>query len=94
MTPKSPATGESQAHHYVQRLRECAAKAKHTITYLPTYLPGSMKSRALAIAMNTSVLIRSGIPYFRMNSVTLLKAATQRAGRQQPHPANSGNFSM
>mmetsp|Transcript_59291 Transcript_59291/g.144985 ORF Transcript_59291/g.144985 Transcript_59291/m.144985 type:complete len:203 (-) Transcript_59291:740-1348(-) len=33
-------------------------------------LSGSMKSKAFAIAMNTSSLIRSGIPYFRMNSVT------------------------
>mmetsp|Transcript_2601 Transcript_2601/g.6591 ORF Transcript_2601/g.6591 Transcript_2601/m.6591 type:complete len:305 (+) Transcript_2601:854-1768(+) len=31
-------------------------------------LSGSMKSRALAIEMNTSVLMRSGMPYLRMNS--------------------------
>mmetsp|Transcript_1768 Transcript_1768/g.3837 ORF Transcript_1768/g.3837 Transcript_1768/m.3837 type:complete len:270 (-) Transcript_1768:508-1317(-) len=34
-------------------------------------LSGSMKSRALAIATNTSSLIRSGMPNFLMKSVTL-----------------------
>mmetsp|Transcript_12107 Transcript_12107/g.35978 ORF Transcript_12107/g.35978 Transcript_12107/m.35978 type:complete len:203 (+) Transcript_12107:712-1320(+) len=33
-------------------------------------LSGSMKSRALAMAMNTSSLMRSGMPYFFMNSLT------------------------
>mmetsp|Transcript_112106 Transcript_112106/g.317508 ORF Transcript_112106/g.317508 Transcript_112106/m.317508 type:complete len:244 (-) Transcript_112106:351-1082(-) len=33
-------------------------------------LSGSMKSRALAIEMKTSSLMRSGMPYLRMNSVT------------------------
>mmetsp|Transcript_11849 Transcript_11849/g.24672 ORF Transcript_11849/g.24672 Transcript_11849/m.24672 type:complete len:307 (+) Transcript_11849:988-1908(+) len=33
-------------------------------------LSGSMKSRALAMAMNTSSLMRSGMPYLRMKSVT------------------------
>ncbi|KAL7553899.1 hypothetical protein ACHAWF_017239 [Thalassiosira exigua] len=34
-------------------------------------LSGSMKSRALAMAINTSSLMRSGMPYLRMNCVTL-----------------------
>ena len=33
-------------------------------------LSGSMKSSAFAIGMKTSSMIRSGIPYFRQNSVT------------------------
>mmetsp|Transcript_40499 Transcript_40499/g.114714 ORF Transcript_40499/g.114714 Transcript_40499/m.114714 type:complete len:214 (-) Transcript_40499:581-1222(-) len=33
-------------------------------------LSGSMKSSALAMATNTSSLMRSGMPYFLMNSVT------------------------
>mmetsp|Transcript_12835 Transcript_12835/g.12471 ORF Transcript_12835/g.12471 Transcript_12835/m.12471 type:complete len:203 (+) Transcript_12835:1036-1644(+) len=33
-------------------------------------LSGSMKSRAFAIDIKTSLLIRSGIPYFRIKSVT------------------------
>mmetsp|Transcript_12757 Transcript_12757/g.32724 ORF Transcript_12757/g.32724 Transcript_12757/m.32724 type:complete len:318 (+) Transcript_12757:495-1448(+) len=33
-------------------------------------LSGSIKSSAFAIAINTSSLIRSGMPYLRMNSVT------------------------
>mmetsp|Transcript_19602 Transcript_19602/g.52894 ORF Transcript_19602/g.52894 Transcript_19602/m.52894 type:complete len:205 (+) Transcript_19602:1180-1794(+) len=33
-------------------------------------LSGSMKSRALAMAMKTSSLMRSGMPYLRMKSVT------------------------
>ena len=38
--------------------------------YIKDEVPGSMKSRALAIATKTSSLIRSGIPYLRINSVT------------------------
>mmetsp|Transcript_28872 Transcript_28872/g.57711 ORF Transcript_28872/g.57711 Transcript_28872/m.57711 type:complete len:257 (+) Transcript_28872:666-1436(+) len=34
-------------------------------------LSGSMKSRAFAMEMNTSLLILSGMPYLRMKSVTL-----------------------
>mmetsp|Transcript_106386 Transcript_106386/g.297884 ORF Transcript_106386/g.297884 Transcript_106386/m.297884 type:complete len:231 (+) Transcript_106386:767-1459(+) len=53
-------------------------------------LSGSIKSRALAMAMKTSSLIRSGIPYFRMKSVTESSSCASMKGWPSINIGNNG----
>mmetsp|Transcript_19464 Transcript_19464/g.42294 ORF Transcript_19464/g.42294 Transcript_19464/m.42294 type:complete len:219 (-) Transcript_19464:794-1450(-) len=53
-------------------------------------LSGSIKSRALAMAIKTSELIRSGMPYFLMKSVTLSSSWASIKGCPSMSMGNSG----
>mmetsp|Transcript_5192 Transcript_5192/g.10941 ORF Transcript_5192/g.10941 Transcript_5192/m.10941 type:complete len:309 (+) Transcript_5192:836-1762(+) len=53
-------------------------------------LSGSIKSRALAMAMKTSSLIRSGIPYLRMNCVTENSSCASMKGCPSMSMGSSG----
>ena len=60
-------------------------------------LSGSMKSKALAMEMKTSSLMRSGMPYFRIKSCTLSSSCLSMKSCPSINMGNSGgavcNFS-